>query len=106
MILRNCNNSKISLNAPQVRIHDSFDSNFFINSNSTIIENCERLKFLKYNFQYFSFKEHFEFSFSPSNFVFQENGWKNITDFNWLKETKSPNFEIDESQQPFISPPN
>lgn len=77
--------------AQQIRIHNSKDTHFktFCHGD-IIIEDCSKLKFSIFDYKY----EGQEKDISEIGFDKKENNWKNVKDFKWLKQEKSPNFEL------------
>ena len=86
-----CKNSKLTLACHQLRIHDSIDTDFYINvSSRTIIENCKSVRFAPYSWSYRNMKNQVEIG----------DNWKMIDDFNWLVlNQKSPNWEFIEENE-------
>lgn len=89
--VNNLNNVKLVIACHQLRIHESYDSDFYIHLGSrAIIEDCSRVTFSPYALSYPSLKKHFE----QSSLNMNESNWECIDDFNWLNEAKSPNWNF------------
>jgi len=87
----NCLDSTLNLVAHQCRIHNSMGVTFRLFATSKpIIEYCTNLKFGKYNHTY----EKFQDDIKATGFEGKENLWDQVQDFGWLKQEKSPNFEL------------
>jgi hypothetical protein len=86
-----CKNSKLNLACHQLRIHESLDTDFYINVTSrTIIENCKSVRFAPYAWSYKNMKNQVEIG----------DNWKMIDDFNWLVlNQKSPNWSFIEETE-------
>jgi len=97
-----CKNCKLNLTAHQIRIHESYNTDFYINvASRAIIEYCKDVRFAPYAWLYLAVEKHFKasgFSFLDKNLP---QSWRNIDDFNWLVTTqKSPNWSfIDEGDR-------
>ncbi len=91
--LSDANKSKLNLACHQLRIHDSYDTDFYINvSSRTIIENCKRVRFAPYSWSYKNIDKHFE---SVLNLNINHSNCMLIDDFNWLVNTQqSPNWSF------------
>jgi hypothetical protein len=90
MLISNMKNCIIILKfAQQVRIHDSSGCRIFLKSRSgPIIEDCEDMHFGEYP----------RSSLSDGEEEWCAKGgemWRDVQDFNWLKQTPSPNFDLD-----------
>jgi hypothetical protein len=88
--LNNVRNSKVVISSHQLRIHETHDTDFYINVGSrAIIENCSNVRFAPYAWSYTDLAP-----FSTMN-------WTSIDDFNWLNQgEKSPNWSLlDESKR-------
>lgn len=83
-------NSTIKAIAQQIRIHKSRNSQFeiFVTS-SMIIEDCSQLSIRE-----LAIPEEVQVFFNDSQLAQRENNWKEIKDFNWIKNTPSPNFSL------------
>ena len=91
----NCTDCIFQLNCHQLRIHNTVNTTFYIFVTSkAIIEDCNNVIFTPYTFEYPNLKQDLK-DFEREN---EHNYWKEIQDFNWLKENqKSPHFELKES---------
>ncbi|CRG99710.1 tubulin binding cofactor c, putative [Plasmodium relictum] len=101
VLIYDCVDCTILTNAKQIRIHDTSETNFYINTMSCpIIENSKKLSFLQYNFNYDGLTE----LLKKININKNSNKWREILDFNWQNTNeKSPNFRIiDETQEFYI----
>lgn len=83
------NKSTYQIKAHQVRIHKANEVTFQLNvMNSPIIENCTKLKFGPYMFQYpTQVAEEDALGIEPT-----DNLWDQVRDFQWIKKTPSPNW--------------
>ncbi|XP_026818606.1 tubulin-specific chaperone C-like [Rhopalosiphum maidis] len=102
IFIENCKDSIFICASQQLRIHDTFDTSFYIYvASSTIIENSKQLRFapLSYNSSALLKK-----AFRMANFDEFKNNWKIVNDLDWLSSYEpSPNWcEIpeEERQQP------
>ena len=94
--ITNCVNSKIYLISHQLRIHQTTKSNFYVLTNSNpIIEYSKENIFHPLKIKY----EGFDDIVKISGIDINNNNWNKIQDFQWLKKDKSPNFEIDETNE-------
>ena len=86
-----CINSKLNLTCHQLRIHESIDTDFYINvSSRTIIENCKRVRFAPYAWTCRITKKLEDIG----------DNWRMIDDFNWLVlNQKSPNWSFIEENE-------
>jgi len=82
---------QLQLVAHQVRIHNSNTTTFKLWAMSKpIIEHCKQLKFGKYDYKY----DNYEHDLEEAKLTERENLWDQVQDFNWLKQDKSPNFDL------------
>ena len=96
--LTDISSSIVNLATHQLRIHNSTDTryNIIVNSNP-IIENCKNLVFcdmllcVKFN--------NIDKILEQSNIDKNNNKYKNVQDFQWLKNEKSPNYSILETNK-------
>jgi tubulin-specific chaperone C len=96
--VNNCKNCKIIVACHQLRIHESHNTQFYINVGSrAIIENCKNVQFSEYSFSYPNIEKHFEMS----GLSIKKSNWECVDDFNWLnQEQKSPNWKfLDNSEK-------
>ena len=94
--ITNCHYSKIYINTHQLRIHKTTKSDFYelINSNPIIEHSTENVFHpLKINY------EGYENNLKISGIDVNNNKWNQVQDFQWLKKEKSPNFEIDDTNE-------
>lgn len=82
------NGCKISLIGHQIRLHDSYDTHFYVYTTSKlIIEDCSRLSFHELQYTYDQLAADIkETGLQGYNF------WKDVQDFKWIKKERSPNF--------------
>ena len=85
--------SEIYCIAQQIRIHHTYKTSFstFVTSNM-IIEDSSELKIS----EYMPKEETAMRLFEESRFKGKVNNWKDVKDFNWIKNTPSPNFTVEE----------
>ena len=94
--ITNCTESKIYLMTHQLRIHQTAKTHFYVLINSNpIIENSKENTFHPLKIKY----DEYENNLKKSGLNEQNNKWSEVQDFQWLKKDKSPNFEIDDSNQ-------
>ena len=89
--INKCKNSKLNLSCHQLRIHESINTDFYINvASRTIIENCSQVRFAPYAWNYKSMEKQEDIG----------DNWKMIDDFNWLVQNqKSPNWTFIEENE-------
>ncbi|KAL4454953.1 hypothetical protein ABPG74_006335 [Tetrahymena malaccensis] len=93
LLIDGCKNSLLSVCGHQLRIHNSVSTHFQIFSTSkSIIEHCTSMTFSPYKHTYEKFEQHF----NECGMKGKENQWRDIQDFNWLKQEASPNFVLQE----------
>lgn len=109
IMIHNAIDSHLRIIGHQIRMHDSFDTRFDVYTTSRlIIEGCSRLKFAEWlkdkkfipdegygEEGYANFDQHFE----TSGLGKKENLWREVQDFHWIKQEKSPNFELLEPEE-------
>lgn len=79
------------MNCHQLRIHNTTNTRFGIfTSSKGIIEDTTNVLFKRYNYHY----EGIEEDIRACDREGKENQWKEIQDFNWLKQEASPNFAL------------
>ena len=94
--ITNCYDSKIYINTHQLRIHKTTKSNFYVLINSNpIIEHSTENAFHPLKIEYEGYKDNLKISGIDVN----NNKWNQVQDFQWLKKEKSPNFEIDDTNE-------
>lgn len=101
IFVENCKNTIFVSASQQLRIHDTYATDFYIYvTSSAIIENCQQLRFAPLTLN----STQLNHSFEMANFDMSHNNWKVINDFDWLSSCESsPNWcEIpeDERNQP------
>lgn len=90
-----CVNCVIHVAAHQIRIHQSSNTDFYIFvSTNPIVENVQNVRFAPYNVKYKGIEEHMHL-----NLLQGENNWDQVQDFKWLKQEKSPNWDVIEETQ-------
>jgi len=95
--VENCTNCTIVVASRQLRIHDTYDTKFFVNVRSgPIIEDCARTKFARYRLAFKGKDMVGMFKASELNLDrgSESTFWKDVKDFKWHRATKSPNFDI------------
>ncbi|GAW80580.1 hypothetical protein PGO_081460 [Plasmodium gonderi] len=97
ILIYNCLGCNILSNSKQIRIHDTSETNFYINTmSSPIIENSNQLTFFQYNLNYDGLSE----LLKKNNINKNSNNWMEILDFNWQDtQEQSPNFSISKETQ-------
>ncbi|XP_012566899.2 tubulin-specific chaperone C [Hydra vulgaris] len=92
IFINGCYDSALHLACQQLRIHSTFNTNFYILVRSkAVIEDCEHVGFGEYMWRYDGITEHMQ----EAGLEFNVNNWRNVDDFNWLKlNEKSPNWFI------------
>ncbi|CAG9478969.1 tubulin binding cofactor c, putative [Plasmodium vivax] len=97
LLIYSCVDCNILANSKQIRIHDSSETNFYINSvSSPIIENSKQLAFFPYILNYDGLSE----LLKKINISRDSAQWKEVLDFNWQNtQEKSPNFRVSEEAQ-------
>ncbi|XP_015376809.1 PREDICTED: tubulin-specific chaperone C [Diuraphis noxia] len=98
IFVENCKDSIFVCASQQLRIHDTFATDFYIYvTSSAIIENCKQLRFAPLTLSSLILKKSFEIA----NFDESNNNWKIINDFDWLSSYESsPNWcEIPEEER-------
>jgi hypothetical protein len=85
-----CVDCKIYVAAHQIRIHQSLNTDFYIFvATNPIVESVKNVKFAPYGLEYFGIENHM----SLSGLV-GVNKWDQVQDFKWLKQERSPNWDI------------
>lgn len=97
VLIYNCKNSIILTNTKQLRIHDTVDTCFYIQTTSSpIIENSFNLTFSRYNLNY----DGLSLLLEKVGLAEDCDKWKGILDFSWQNAEKpSPNFRISNELQ-------
>jgi hypothetical protein len=85
-------NATYIIKGHQLRIHESFYSQFYVHLGSrAIIENCNNVEFAPYAWSYPGLAN----DFVQSGHNPDQSNWSCIDDFNFLKQTeKSPNWSF------------
>ena len=84
-------NCQIYIITHQLRIHETFNSQFYVLINSNpIIENSKDNIFYPLKIKYFNFNDNVR----KARIDIDNNKWNLIQDFQWLKKEKSPNFDV------------
>jgi tubulin-specific chaperone C len=94
----NLKNVKLIICCHQLRIHESYNSDFYVHLGSrAIIENCSNVRFAPYSWSYPELTNHF----IKSGHNPDQSNWTCIDDFNFLKiNEKSPNWRfLDETER-------
>ncbi|KAI4838851.1 tubulin binding cofactor c [Plasmodium brasilianum] len=80
LLIYNCVECNIITNSKQIRIHNTRETNFYINSmSSPVIENSKKLFFSPYNLNYDGLSE----LLKKININKNSSKWTEILDFNW-----------------------
>lgn len=91
-----CSNCTFVVACQQLRVHHTFDTNFYVHVTSrAIIEDCKGVNFAPYNWSYDYIDEHFK----KVNLDRSVNNWNLVNDFNWLSAVPSPNWKIIEEDK-------
>lgn len=86
-----CNDCEFALACQQLRVHNTVNCKIYLHVTSrAIIEDCTKIFVAPYNWTYENQMDHFNFA----GLDFETNNWNSVDDFNWLKETQSPNWSI------------
>jgi len=86
-----CENCTFEIACHQLRIHNTIDTKFGIFTTSkAIIEDTTQVKFYPYSFSYPLRDD----DWRVCSLQGKENLWREIQDFNWLKQEISPNFQL------------
>lgn len=90
VFLENVKDSVVNLACQQLRIHDTFNTDFYVHVTSkSVIENCKDVRFGIYNLNYDGLEDDYEISGLSKEI----NNWDQVDDFNWLVTNKpSPNW--------------
>ncbi|KAJ1456898.1 tubulin binding cofactor C-domain-containing protein [Pelagophyceae sp. CCMP2097] len=75
---------RLRLAARQLRIHDTYDTDFYVAvSSGPIVEDCCGLRFAAYST-----------AWTPSLDVVSTAAWRDVKDFKWLKAAQSPHWAL------------
>lgn len=90
LLLHNCVGCTFSIACQQLRVHDTYKTDFYLHVTSkAIIEDCNGLRFAPYNYTY----DNLESDFKISELDRDTNAWDAVDDFKWLNPTApSPNW--------------
>lgn len=101
MIIDNCSNCYFVLACHQFRMHDSKNINVYLHCSShPIIEDCVGIHFTNYELPVSDIEERFK----KANIDINNNQYDLVEDFKWLKQQKSPNWNVmNESERKPIS---
>ena len=96
-----CNKCTFALACQQLRIHNTYESDFYIHVTSrAIIEDCRNVRFAPFNWTYAELDKHFV----TSGLNREVNNWDLVDDFDWLAaDTKSPHWSVIEEQERITS---
>ena len=98
IFMRACTDCVFVFACQQLRIHNTYDTDFYIHVTSkAIIEDCSRVGFAPYNWEYPALDSDYQFSGLDRD----RNNWDQVDDFNFLAAgVASPNWSvIDESKR-------
>ena len=92
VFIDNCKDCVFVLACQQLRVHTTFDSNFYLHvTSNAIVEDCSRIGFAAFNWAYEELPKHLELAGLND----KENNWALVKDFNWLRtDVQSPNWSI------------
>jgi len=91
MIIDNCDNCYFVLACHQFRMHDSKNIDVYLHCGShPIIEDCVGIRFTKYELPVSNTDELFKIADIDKN----NNQYDLVEDFKWLKQQKSPNWNV------------
>lgn len=86
-----CNGCELALACQQLRVHNSVNCQIYLHVTSrAIIEDSAKILVAPYNWTYENLADHFKLAGLDS----EVNNWNSVDDFNWLKDTQSPNWSI------------
>ncbi|ORX82378.1 TBCC-domain-containing protein [Anaeromyces robustus] len=96
MIIDNCNNCYFVLACHQFRMHDSKNIDVYLHCSShPIIEDCSNIRFTNYELPINNIEE----LFNTSDIDINNNQYNLVEDFKWLKQQKSPNWDVMEKSE-------
>ena len=101
IFIRSCTNCVFVLPCQQLRIHNTYDTNFYIHVTSkAIIEDCSRVQFAPYNWTYDTLDSDYQLSGLDKG----RNNWDKVDDFNFLAaDAASPNWSVLEESKRTVS---
>lgn len=90
LLLHNCVGCTFSIACQQLRVHDTYKTDFYLHVTSkAIIEDCNGLRFAPYNYTY----DNLEADYKISELDRETNAWDAVDDFKWLNPmAPSPNW--------------
>jgi hypothetical protein len=87
--LTNCVNCTFVIATRQIRIHDTYNTDFYIHvASNPIFEDSSGLRFTAYNLEYPELAQ----QMVDSGLGAMENQWRQVDDFKWLRSQQSPNW--------------
>jgi len=87
--LQHCKNCTFMIASRQIRIHDSYDCDYYLHvASNPIFEDCTRLRFGPYNLYY----PEQAAQMVAAGLAHLENQWKKVDDFKWHRAQHSPNW--------------
>lgn len=93
--ITHCSNCQIYVASHQIRIHQSEDTDFYIfAATNPIVENVKRVRFAPFLMRYQEGEKHMQ-----DCGLVSKNLWDQVQDFKWLKQEKSPNWDVIEEGQ-------
>jgi hypothetical protein len=92
IFVRSCIDCVFVLACQQLRIHNTYDTDFYIHVTSkAIVEDCSRVRFAPYNWLYPTLEEDYKLSGLDK----KRNNWDKVDDFNFLAAgAASPNWSV------------
>ena len=96
-----CTNCAIHLATHQLRIHNTTNTKFYVMINSKpIIEHSTSNTFFPLKIKYTGYHD----NITKANIDMNDNKYNQVQDFQWLKQERSPNFEVFDNNDLFIIP--
>ncbi|KAK8384691.1 hypothetical protein O3P69_014335 [Scylla paramamosain] len=88
--IKDCRHCTFVLAGQQMRIHNTYDSDFYLHvTGAAIIEGCRKVRVAPYNLNYPELEQHY----LTSGLNTKINYWDQLDDFEWLNEDEeSPNW--------------
>jgi hypothetical protein len=87
--LQHCKDCTFMIASRQIRIHDSYDCDYYLHvASNPIFEDCARLRFGPYNLYY----PEQAAQMAAAGLAHLENQWKKVDDFKWHRAQHSPNW--------------
>ena len=101
VFIRSCTNCVFVLPCQQLRIHNTYDTDFYIHVTSkAIVEDCSRVQFAPYNWKY----DGLDSDYQLSGLDKERNNWDKVDDFNFLAaDVASPNWSVLEESKRTVS---